>query len=297
MISIIGYVESVSVGRTLSAKKRERIDGNQELIALGASNIASGVSGAFPVTGGFSRSVVNFDAGAETQLAAIFTAIGISLAALFLTPLLHYLPIAMLAATITVAVLSLVDFSIFKRAWKFSKRDFAAVAITVVLTLLMGVEVGVASGIIASILLLLYHTSNPHIAEVGVIRDTEHFRNILNFDVECHPSVLSLRVDESLLFSNVSYLEEYIYNLLLKRPKTKSVILICTAINTIDLSAIEMLESLNRRLREQGIALHLSEVKIPVQNLLKSSGLLEKLTGDVHLRQYIAYKTLVEQYE
>ncbi|RVU86311.1 sulfate permease [Leucothrix sargassi] len=297
LISIIGYVESVSVGRTLSAKKRERIDGNQELIALGAANIASSASGAFPVTGGFARSVVNYDAGAETQFAAIFTAIGISLAALFLTPLLHYLPIAMLAATIIVAVLSLVDFSIFKRAWDFSKSDFAAVLITVVLTLLMGVEVGVASGIIASILLLLHHTSRPHIAEVGLVSDTEHFRNILHFDVECHPSVLSLRVDESLLFSNVSYLEEYIDDLLLKRPKARAVILDCAAINTIDLSAVEMLEALNHRLHEQGIQLHLSEVKVPVQKLLKRSGLDKALSGDIHLSQYKAFQSLVKHYE
>ena len=297
LISIIGYVESVSVGRTLSAKKRERIDGNQELIALGAANIASGMSGAFPVTGGFSRSVVNYDAGAETQFAAIFTAVGLSLAALFLTPLLHYLPIAMLAATIIVAVLSLVDFSIFKRSWSFSKSDFSAVLITVVLTLLMGVEIGVASGIIASILLLLHHTSKPHIAEVGLLPDSEHFRNILHFDVECHPSVLSLRIDESLLFSNVSYLEEYISDLLIKRPEAKAVIFDCAAINTIDLSAVEMLETLNHRLAEQGISLHLSEVKIPVQRLLKRSGLLEELSGELHLSQYNAYQSLVKQYE
>lgn len=297
LISIIGYVESVSVGRTLSAKKRQRIDGNQELIALGAANIASGASGAFPVTGGFARSVVNFDAGAETQFAAIFTAIGISLAALFLTPLLHYLPIAMLAATIIVAVLSLVDFSIFKRAWSFSKSDFAAVSITVVLTLLMGVEVGVASGIIASILLLLHHTSKPHIAEVGLLPDSEHFRNILHFEVECHPLVLSLRVDESLLFSNVNYLEEYIYDLLIKRPSTNGVILDCAAINTIDLSAVEMLESLNQQLLEQGISLHLSQVKVPVERLLKRSGLLEGLSGELHLSQYNAYQSVVKSYE
>lgn len=297
LISIIGYVESVSVGRTLAAKKRERIDGNQELLALGAANIASGVSGAFPVTGGFSRSVVNYDAGAETQFAAIFTAIGLSFAALFLTPYLYYLPIAMLAATIIVAVLSLVDFSIFKRAWQFSKSDFAAVSITVALTLLMGVEVGVASGIIASILLLLYHTSKPHIAEVGLLPNTEHFRNILHFDVEHHPCVLSLRIDESLLFSNVSYLEEYIYDLLPKRPETKVVILDCAAVNTVDLSAIEMLESLNHRLSEQGIDLHLSHVKIPVQRMLKRTHLMEALSGEMHLTQFEAYRSLVRNYQ
>ena len=281
----------------MSAKKRQRIDGNQELIALGAANIASGASGAFPVTGGFARSVVNFDAGAETQFAAIFTAIGISLAALFLTPLLHYLPIAMLAATIIVAVLSLVDFSIFKRAWSFSKSDFAAVSITVVLTLLMGVEVGVASGIIASILLLLHHTSKPHIAEVGLLPDSEHFRNILHFEVECHPSVLSLRVDESLLFSNVNYLEEYIYDLLIKRPSANGVILDCAAINTIDLKCSGNAGGAQcSDYLEQGISITpVCKLRFLCSVLLKRSGLLEALSGELHLSQYSAYQSVVKQ--
>lgn len=292
LISIIGYVESVSVGRTLSAKRREKIDGNQELIGLGAANIASSISGAFPVTGGFARSVVNYDAGAETQFAAIFTAIGIAIAAWTLTPLLYYLPNAMLAATIIVAVLSLVDFSVFKRAWNFSKSDFMAVLITVLLTLTLGVEIGVACGIITSILLHLHHTSEPHIAEVGLVHGTEHFRNVQHYKVETAPHVVSLRVDESLLFSNASYLEDYVNDLVFQRDEVSDVVLHCAAINTIDLSALEMLEALNLRLREQGIRLHLSEVKVPVENLLSRSGFLDHLSGSVYLSQYVAYQCL-----
>ena len=292
LISIIGYVESVSVGKTLSAKKREKIDGNQELIGLGAANLASGVSGAFPVTGGFARSVVNFDAGAATQFAGIFTAFGIALAALFLTPFLHFLPIAMLAATIIVAVLSLVDLSIFKRAWNFSKSDFFAVLITVSLTLVMGVEIGVASGIITSILLHLHHTSEPHIAEVGLVEGTEHFRNVLHYKVATNPCIVSLRIDESLLFSNAGYLEDYINDLVYERDKVCHVLLHSAAVNNIDLSALEMLEQLNLRLAEQGIKLHFSEVKIPVQKLLQKSGLLEHLSGQIFLSQYDAYRQL-----
>ena len=292
LISIIGYVESVSVGKTLSAKKREKIDGNYELVGLGAANIASSVSGAFPVTGGFARSVVNFDAGAATQFAGIFTAFGIALAAFTLTPYLYFLPIAMLAATIIVAVLSLVDFSIFKRAWKFSKSDFVAVLVTVILTLVVGVETGVAAGIVTSILLHLHHTSQPHIAEVGLMPNSEHFRNIKHYKVETDPLIASLRIDESLLFSNVGYLEDYIDCLVASREHIKHIILHCAAINTIDLSAMEMLEQLNHRLDEQGIQLHLSEVKVPVRNLLRRAGILDHLSGQEFLSQYDAYQHL-----
>jgi len=294
-ISIIGYVETVSVGHTLSAKRGQKIDGNQELIGLGVSNLAAGISGGFPVTGGFSRSVVNFDAGAETQFSGVFTAIGIALAALFLTPLLHYLPIAMLAATIIVAVLSLVNFSIFKDAWIFSKSDFVAVLITVVLTLIAGVEIGVASGITSSILLLLYNTSKPHIAEIGLLPETQHFRNVKHFEVQTNPYVVSLRIDESLMFSNVGYLENYLDALLIARPQISDVILHCGAINTIDLSALEMLVKVNERFRVQSKRLHLSQLKIPVKVRLDKVGFIEHLSGSLYLSQFDAYSDVVSK--
>ena len=294
-ISIIGYVESVSIGKTLSAKKRQKVDGNQELIGLGASNLAAGISGGFPVTGGFARSVVNFDAGAETQFAGVFTAVGIALAALFLTPLLHYLPIAMLAATIIIAVLSLVNFSIFKESWVFSKSDFAATLITVTLTLISGVEIGVASGITASILLHLYNTSKPHIAEIGLLPETQHFRNIKHFDVQTNPFIVSLRIDESLMFSNAGYLEDYLDALLIDRPEVSDVILHCGAINTIDLSALEMLEKQNQRFIQQSKRLHLSQLKIPVKAKLDKVGFIEHLSGALYLSQYNAYTDVLSQ--
>ncbi len=289
LISIIGYVESISVGKTLAAKRRQKVDVNQELIGLGSANIASAVSGAFPVTGGFSRSVVNFDAGAETQAAGIFAAIGIALAALFLTPVLYYLPNATLAATIIVAVLSLVDFSIFKKTWRYAKSDFYAVLVTVVVTLLFGVEAGVSCGVITSIMLYLYHTSKPHIAEVGLVEGTEHFRNIQHYHVLTDPRILSLRVDESLFFANAGYLEDNIYDRIFHNDAIAHVILMCSAVNEIDLSALEVLEAVNERLTEQGITLHLSEVKGPVMNILEKSGFLEHLSGRVFLSQFEAF--------
>ncbi len=291
-ISIIGYVESISVGKTLGAKRGQRVDGNQELVGLGAANLASSFSGGFPVTGGFSRSVVNFDAGASTQLAGILAAVGIALASLFLTPVLFYLPQATLAATIIVAVTGLIDVSIITKTWKLSKSDFYAVALTILGTLVFGVEAGVAAGVLVSLCLYLYRTSKPHIAEVGLIEGTEHFRNILRHKVSTRPEILSLRVDENLFFANAGYLEEYIYSALENNPEVRHLVLMCSACNTIDYSALEVLEAINGHLRDLDIAFHLSEVKGPVMDHIKDTGFLEYLTGNVYLSQYQAYMDL-----
>ena len=151
LISIIGFVESISVAQTLAAKKRQRIDPNQELIGLGAANMGAAFTGGYPVTGGFARSVVNYDAGAATPAAGAFTAVGLAIAALALTPLIHYLPKATLAATIIVAVLGLVDLKILKRSYAYSRADFAAVLTTILATLGCGVEAGVSAGVILSL--------------------------------------------------------------------------------------------------------------------------------------------------
>ena len=292
LISIIGFVESVSVAQTLAAKKRQRIAPDQELIGLGAANVAASVSGGYPVTGGFARSVVNFDAGAETPAAGAFTAVGILLAAMFLTPLLYFLPTATLAATIIVAVLSLVDFSILKTAWGYSKADFVAVAATVVLTLGFGVEAGVSAGVALSILLYLYKTSRPHVAEVGLVPGTQHFRNIRRHRVETAPSLLTLRIDESLYFANARFMEDYILDRVTRDREIRDVVLQCSAVNEVDLSALESLEAINTRLHDMGLRLHLSEVKGPVMDRLERSHFLDELTGEVFLSQYDAWAKL-----
>ena len=289
LISIIGFVESISVAQTLAARKRERIDSNQELIGLGAANIGASFTGGFPVTGGFSRSVVNYDAGAETPAAGIYTAIGLAIAAVGLTPLVHYLPTATLAATIIVAVLSLVDFSVLRRTWTYSRVDFAAVVTTMMLTLGLGVEVGVASGVILSILLHLYKTSKPHVAEVGLVPGTQHFRNIHRHRVETDPTILTLRVDESLYFANAGFLENLIYARLAEDHKIKNLILMFSAVNEVDYSALHALESINNHLKAKGIALHLSEVKGPVMDRLLRANILQNLSGNVYLSQYDAW--------
>jgi len=292
LISVIGFVESISVAQTLAAKKRQRIDPDQELIGLGAANLGAGFTGGMPVTGGFSRSVVNFDAGAETPAAGAFTAIGLAVAALFLTPLIFFLPKATLAATIIVAVLSLVDFSILKTAWGYSKADFSAVAITIVVTLALGVEAGVSAGVLISILLHLYKTSKPHVAELGLVPGTHHFRNILRHKVETDETLLMLRVDESLYFANARFLEDYVLDRVSGDSPVDHVVLMCSAVNAIDLSALESLEALNLRLKDMGVQMHLSEVKGPVTDRLERTHFLEQMTGQIFLSQYDAWMAL-----
>lgn len=291
-ISIIGFVESVSVGQTLAARKNERIDSNQELIGLGAANIAASFSGGYPVTGGFARSVVNYDAGAATPAAGGFTAIGIGVATLIFTPYLYFLPKAVLAATIIIAVLSLIDVSVLKNSWRYSKSDFFAIFGTIIVTLFMGVELGVSFGVSASIALYLYQTSQPHIAEIGLVPETQHFRNILRHNVITSPIILSLRIDENIYFANAEFIEKLIQDRLEKSPNIRHVVLNCTSISLIDASALEVLESLNSFLKARSIGLHFSELKGPVEDRLLKAKFLEHLNGQVFLHHFEAVSEL-----
>ncbi|MEC7300608.1 MAG: STAS domain-containing protein, partial [Pseudomonadota bacterium] len=209
-----------------------------------------------------------------------------------LTPLLFFLPKAVLAATIIVAVLSLVDLSILKKTWAYSRVDFAAVSATILLTLGIGVEVGVSAGVALSILLFLYRTSRPHVAEVGLVPNTQHFRNITRHDVQTDPRVVTIRIDESLYFANAHFLQDLLYDRVTCDEPIEHVVLMCSAVNDIDMSALESLEAINTRLTDMGIKLHLSEVKGPVMDRLKRSHFLTDLSGEVFLSQYDAHATL-----
>ena len=270
LISVIGFVESVSVAQTLAARRRQRIDPDQELIGLGAANLGAAFTGGFPVTGGFSRSVVNFDAGADTPAAGAYTALGLAVAAVFLTPLIHDLPTATLAATIIVAVLSLVDLQVLRKTWAYSKSDFAAVLATILVTLGLGVEAGIGTGVAISVLLHLYKTSRPHVAEVGLVPETQHFRNVLRHRVETDPTLVTLRVDESLYFANARFLEDLVQARVTDGTPVRNVVLMFSAVNAVDYSALESLEAINRRLRDMGVGLRLSEVKGPVMDRLRA---------------------------
>jgi SulP family sulfate permease len=290
LISIIGFVESISVAQTLAARRRERIDLDQELVGLGAANIAVSFGGGFPITGGFSRSVVNFEAGAATPAAGLFTAILIAVVTLFLTPVLYWLPKVCLAAIILVAVYSLIDISVLRKSWQYSKADFTAVFITLLLTLVIGVEIGIAAGVLASILIHLYKTSQPHVAVIGRVVGTEHFRNVRRHTVETYANLLSIRIDESLYFANTRYLEKLIFKLVADNSKLKHVILMCTAVNEVDMSALETLEKISETLKDLDIDLHLSEVKGPIMDKLAGTEFFRSLSGN----NYLSHNQAVE---
>lgn len=294
LISIIGFISSLSAAQTFAAKQRQRINPNKEAMALGIANVSAGFSAAFPVSASLSRSAVSFNAGAKTPAASGFTAISILLSCLFLTPYLFYLPKVTLAAMILLAVVSLFDTAAIKRTYRYSGRDFSALLITFVLTLTQGLEWGLIAGMMVSIILHLYRSSFPHVAILGQIPNTEHFRNVERHDVITHDKVISMRIDASLYFANARFLTDKINELVAGSPSSKHLILTCSAINDIDSSAIESLLMSNHYLKEAGIQFHLSEVKGPVMDKLKRSQFIEELTGNIYLSHHQAWSELTQ---
>ncbi|MFC3607373.1 SulP family inorganic anion transporter [Stutzerimonas tarimensis] len=295
LIGLIGFVESVSVAQTFAAKRRQRIKPNQELVGLGSANLAAAFSGGMPVTGGLSRTVVSFEAGAQTPLAGALTAVGIALTVMFFTPLFQNLPNAVLAATIIVAILTLLDLKAIRRTWRYSRQDGAAMLATMAGVLLVDVEFGVMLGVALSLLLFLWRTSQPHIAVVGQLPGSEHFRNVERFAVVESQKVLSVRVDESLYFPNARYLEDRIAELVGQHPEAEHLVLMCAGVNLIDASALESLEAITSRLQAAGVQLHFSEVKGPVMDQLQRSDFLDHFGGQIFLSQFEALVTLDPQ--
>ncbi len=293
LIGLVGYVESVSIAKLLAGRHRQRIDANQEMIALGAANVAAGLSGGMPVAGGFSRTMVNYAAGARTQLAAIITAALVGLVALFFTPALASVPKAVLAAIIIVAVSRLVDLKGAAAVWRYDRVDGAVLGLTVAGVLGLGIEPGLAIGIIASLTSFVLRAARPHVAVLGRIRGSEHFRNIKRHEVQTWPHVLFLRVDENLSFANASFLETCLMTELATRAEVRHIVLVMSSVNAIDSTALETLERAARSACEAGATVHLSDVKGPVMDRLKLTGLLEALApGRVFLSAHLAAEEL-----
>jgi len=292
LIGLIGFVESVSVGQSLAAKRRESVKPDRELAGLGAANLAAGFTGGYPVTGGFSRSVVNDQAGAQTPIAGVMTALVILVVAAFLTPLFYSLPKATLAATILVAIWKLADYKGPWDAWRYSRADGAAAFLTLFGVLFLGVEIGLTLGVAVSVGSILQRTMHPHWTRVGQVPGTHHFRNPNRHEVILSPHVYAIRVDSALYFANARFLEEVISHAVADHEEMRDVVLMCPAVNFIDASALASLRTINQRLNDAGVKLHLSEVKGPVSDLLASSGFLDELTGNVFLSQYAAMRTL-----
>jgi len=290
LITLLGFVESVSVAQSLALKRQQRIQPNRELFGLGAANVASALSGGYPVTGGFSRSIVNFAAGANTPLAGVISAALMALVIAALTGLFYYLPHAVLAATIIVAVTSLIDVQTLKQAWHYDRADALSLLATAMGVVALGVEAGILTGVVLSLGVLVWRSSHPHMAVVGRMPGTEHFRNIERHAVQTVPGLLALRVDESLFFANATVLEDRIEGLLAQDPSLRRVLLICSAVNQIDTTALGVLTQLERSLADRNIEFMLAEVKGPVMDRLRSTDLGQRLQGKVFLSVHEAFE-------
>jgi SulP family sulfate permease len=292
LIGFMIFLISMSGAQALALKRGEKLGSNRELVGLGAANLGSALSGGFPVTGSISRSAVNFAAGANSQLASVITAGLLAVALVAPTGWLALLPLPVLAATIIVAVLGMLDLSTLYTAWRYDRADAAALLATACGVLALGVEAGVVVGVALSMGALIWRASRPHIAVLGRIPGTEHFRNVERYSAETAPGLLMLRVDAGLFFGNVEAVNERIEDELAAYPATRHLVLVLSAVNAIDTSALFGLGELNASLRQRGVLLHLAEVKGPVMDRLKHSTLLQALNGRLFLSAAMAWDEL-----
>lgn len=292
LIAVVGFVESVSVAHSLALKRQQRIIPDKELLGLGAANVASAVCGGFPVTGGFARSVVNFAAGANTPLAGVVSAGLMAVVLAGLTDWFTLLPQAVLAATIIIAVTSLIDFDTLKQVWDYDRADAVSLLVTVLGVVVLGVEEGILLGVVLSLGVLVWRSSHPHMAVVGRVAGTEHFRNVSRHAVETLPDVIALRIDESLFFGNAAAVESRIMQLVDHQPSIRGLLLILSAVNRIDTTALGVLDDLQRSLGERGVVLSLAEVKGPVMDKLATTPLGKRLAGQVFLSTHEAFCAL-----
>jgi sulfate permease, SulP family len=276
-ITLIAYVESVAIAKVTANLRAEKIAPNQELIALGIANLSAAISGGMPVAGGFSRTMVNFAAGARTQMAMLIAAAILALAVIFFSPWFENIPKAALAAIILVAIFPLVKLNDIAHTWRYDHGDGIAEAATLLGVLIYGIEEGITLGIILTLVSHLRKTSRPHIAVVGRIPGTEHYRNIKRHSVETWLHLLLLRVDESITFANINYIEEFIKSELRRQPDIKHIVLIFTSVSDIDTTALEVLENLNHTLQTAKITLHISEAKGPVLDKLERTDFIRQL--------------------
>ena len=296
LIAAISFLESISIARTLAAKTREKLLPDQELIGLGAAQIASAFTGGYPVAGSFSRSTINFSAGAKTQLSALITAVFVSVTLLLLTPVLYNLPQATLAAIVVMAVFSLIDFRPMLHTWRYMKLDATSFLATFLGVLAFGIEEGIFIGIASSIAFFLWRTSTPNFIVLGRLGDSQLFRDARFHEVHTYPSVLLLRVDMSLYFANTSNLEDFVLRHVADNPKIKHFVLVGSSINMIDASALETLEALRLHLKDSGVTMHLASIKSTILRRMRATDFLDNLTpGKVFLSPHDAVVTLLGQ--
>ena len=281
-ISIIAFVEAYSVAKAIENKQQDhKVHPNKELIGLGASNIVGSFFQSFPVTGGFSRTAVNYQAGANTPLASVISALLVGLTLLFLTPLFYYLPLAILGAIVLVAVSNLFDLQYAGKLWRESKKEFLILLLTFLVTLNVGMVTGIATGIITSILLFLYRSAYPHIAQLGKIKGHHEFRNVTRFkDLETWDGIVILRVDAPLSFINIQEIKDYILQLATEAKTIQNIIIDAGPVSHIDITASEVLHTLLEELKKHNIRLILCDVIGPVRDTMKITGLTERIGNE-----------------
>jgi SulP family sulfate permease len=292
LIGFMSFLIAMSGAQAMALKRHEKLHTNRELVGLGLANVGSALSGGFPVTGSLSRSAVNFAAGARTQLASLITAALLACALVLPTGWLAPLPLPVLAATIIVAVLGMLELGTLRTAWRYDRADALALGATCGGVLLLGVEAGVVLGLLLSLGAMIWRESRPHIAVLGRIPGTEHFRNIERYAAETDDRVLLLRIDAGLFFGNVEAVNGRIEELLAVYPEARHLVLVLSAVNAIDTSALFGLLELNQMLAARGVELHLAEVKGPVMDRLRQSALLEALSGRLFLSTANAWDAL-----
>lgn len=283
-IAVISYMESISTAKAFASRTRTRVQPNQELLAVGAANVAAGFFRGFSVAGGFSRGAVNFRAGAQTQLSGITAAAVLILAVAFLTPLFFYLPKAVLAAVIVVAVATLVDVRGARRILRVQRTDGIGLLVTFFATLLIGVAQGLAVGVLASLVVFIARTARPHIAEVGRVKGTNRYRNVERWATRTDDHIALLRMDGPLYFANARFLEQRAQTLVSDRPLVEHLVVVASAIADVDASGAEMLLELDDELHEGGVQLHLVTVRGPVRDTLANTDLWERMltSGRIH---------------
>lgn len=293
LISIIVFVESVSISKYLAGRRRQSVDSDQELIALGAANIGSALSGALPVAGSFSRSMVQFNSGGRSQLVSISLAVFTAATLLVFAPAFSGLPKAVLAAVIIVAVAGLVDLRSIVDTWRYSKADGASNLVTFLGVLAYGVEAGLVMGVLLSVLLYLWRTGHPNIAIVGRLPHSTEFRSIERHKVETWPEILLVRVDENLYFANVGHVQDILTQEFQKRPGIRHLVLVMSGVGFVDSSALRVLQVAAETLREAGVTIHLADVKGPVLDRLRRTKIFEQIApGQVFPTAQVAVTAL-----
>ncbi|MCB9235057.1 MAG: solute carrier family 26 protein [Bacteroidia bacterium] len=283
-ISLIGFMQSYAISKTIQQKHPEyKLDPNQELIGLGLANLAGSFFKAFPVAGGLSRSAVNDQSGAKTGMASVFSATLVALTLLFLTPVFYYLPNSILAAIIMVSVLSMLDVRMARELWKSDKTDFIMLVVTFLVTLAFGIEWGIGAGVVLSLVMVLYRSAYPHVAELALIRGTHHYRNVERYpdQIEQRDDLLIVRFDSRLFFANAGFFQEKIEQLEGERgDKLKLVVLNAEAIPGIDSTGAFTLKEVIQGYQARGIRFVIARANGPVRDGLFRSGLISILGKD-----------------